>query len=116
MLSSSAWTRTRIRVTIRAHTNHDQARRVASLADVTERSLSLAAAVAEPVGLWATRQRRPSDPPAEASPRRVRSARRAFGHLRAILEAPGGRRGGGGPPPAASRGRDVAACEGACQG
>src|SRR3954471_15866339 len=30
--------------------------RVASLADVTERSLSLAAAVAEPVGLWATRQ------------------------------------------------------------
>src|SRR3954471_23833628 len=28
----------------------------------TERSLSLVAAVAEPVGLWATRQRRPSDP------------------------------------------------------
>src|SRR4051794_41548312 len=90
--------------------------RVASLADVTERSLSLAAAVAEPVGLWATRQRRPSDPRAEASPRRSRSARQAYRHPRPSLAAPRGRRRGGGRSPAASRGRDVAACEGACRG
>src|SRR3954471_24170888 len=90
--------------------------RVASFADVTERSSSLAAAVAEPVGLWATRQRRPSDPRAEASPRRSRSARQAYRHPRPTLAAPRGRRRGGGRSPAASRGRDVAACEGACRG